>query len=95
MQRKIQVRIHGRDYPLLVNPEDEVAMRNVAGLVDERMHAFKKAHREEPDLVAAVVTALGLAEELLAARETSNVVLSTLDQEVALLDRELASALRP
>ena len=93
MQRSIQVRILGRDYPLRIREEDEVAIRTVAGTVDERMRGFKQSHPDQPDLVAAVVTALGLAEELSAARETSNVVLTALDQEVALLGRELADAL--
>ncbi len=95
MQKSINVRILDRDYPLLVQAEDEVMMRNLASLVDERMRTFKTIHPNQPDLVAAVVTALGIAEELVATRETSNVVLSALDREVALLDRELANALKP
>ena len=94
MQKSIKVRILERDYPLLVQAEDEVMMRNLAGLVDERMRAFKTMHPDQPDLVAAVVTALGMAEELTTARETSNVILSALDREVAVLDHELASALQ-
>ena len=93
MQKSIKVRILDRDYPLLVEVEDEVTMRNLAGQVDSRMRAFKTMHPDQPDLVAAVVIALGIAEELTAARETSNVLLAALDREVALLDRELASAL--
>ena len=94
MHKSIKVRILDRDYPLLVQADDEATMRSLAGLVDERMRAFKTMHPDQPDLVAAVVTALGMAEELTAARETSNVVLSALDREVALLDRELTSALQ-
>ena len=94
MQKSIKVRIMDRDYPLLVQAEDELTMRNLAGLVDERMRAFKAMHPDQPDLVAAVVIALGMAEELTAARETSNLVLSALDREVAVLDRELTSVLQ-
>ena len=94
MLKSIKVRIGGREYPLRVQNDDEQTMRDLAVLVDERIDAFKNAHPGQPDVVAAVVAALGLAEELVAARETSSVLLSALDQEVAILDRELASALK-
>lgn len=95
MMKSIQVRIAGRQYPLRVQTEDEQTMRDLAMMVDERIETFKQSHPGHPDVVAAVVAALGLAEELVAARDTSSVLLSALDQEVAILDRELASALQP
>ena len=91
--KSIKVRIAGREYPLRVQADDEQATRDLAQTVDERIENFKQAHPGHPDVVAAVFTALGLAEELGAARDTSSVLLSALDQEVAVLDRELASAL--
>lgn len=94
MMKSIQVRIAGRQYPLRVQAEDEQTMRDLAMMVDERIETFKHSHPGHPDVVAAVVAALGLAEELVAARDTSSVLLSALDQEVAILDRELASALQ-
>lgn len=93
MMKSIRVRIAGREYPLRVQAEDEQAMVRLAQMVDERIEDFKQKHQGHPDVVAAVVVALGLAEELSAARDTSSVLLSALDQEVAILDRELASAL--
>ena len=93
MMKSIKVRIAGRDYPLRVQADDEQAMRGLAMMVDERIESFRQTHPGHPDVVAAVVAALGLAEELSAARDTSSVLLSALDQEVAILDRELASAL--
>ena len=94
MMKSIKVRIAGREYPLRVQTADEKTMRELALMVDERIETFKQAHPGHPDVVAAVVAALGLAEELIAARDTSSVLLSALDQEVAILDRELASALQ-
>ncbi len=93
MQKSISVRILGRDYPLRVHEKDEATMRAVANTVDRRMQAFKSKHPEQPDLVAAVISALGLAEEVIATRNTSNKVLQAIDLELRLLDRELIAAL--
>lgn len=62
MEKPIRVRILNREYPLRVRPEDEEPMRRLAAALHERMTAFKKAHPEQPDVVAAVMTALAYAE---------------------------------
>ena len=96
MDRSIRVRILGRDYPLRVRrPEDEAAMRQMAAAVDERMQAFKKQYPEQPDLVAAVVTALALAEELSLLRDATEADAAALDDALSALDRRLATALAP
>lgn len=90
----INVRILGREYPLIVESGDIATIYNVAENVNRRMRAFKEKHPEQPDLVAAVFTSMELAEELLGAKETSNVLLSAIDQEADFLGRELAKALK-
>ena len=94
MLKSIKLRISGRDYPLRVQAEDEQTMRDLADLVEERIEDFKQSFPGQPDVVAAVVVALELAEKLKAARETSNLLLSAVDHEVAILDNELARALQ-
>ncbi len=93
MEKSIRVRILGRDYPLIVKEQDEALTRDMAAYIDGKMQAFKKAHPEQSDLVTAVMTALGLAEELLNASEKNNQALHTLDDELDALDRALAEAL--
>lgn len=94
MERSIRVRILGRDYPLRVRQEeDEAATREMAGSVDARMQAFKRQHPDQPDLVAAVVTALSFAEELATLREATDADTTALDGVLAALDRRLAEAL--
>lgn len=93
-QQSIKVQILGRDYPLLVESSDIPTIRSVAENVNQRMTAFKKKFPEQPDLIAAVFTAMELAEELLGARETYNVLLSAIDRETHFLGRELSQALK-
>ena len=93
MQKSIRVNILGREYPLRVHEEDEIATRNVVNFVNNRMQVFQRAHPEQSDLVTAVVTALAIAEEVMSAREGSNIVLEAIDREMKLLDQELAGAL--
>ena len=93
MEKSIRVRIMGRDYPLLVKEQDETLTREMAAYIDGKMQAFKKAHPEQSDLVAAVMTSLGLAEELLNASEKKHEALHSLDDELDALDRTLAEAL--
>ncbi len=93
MQKSIRVQILGKDYPLRVHEEDEEVMREVAHTVDSRMQAFKLKHPEQPDLVAAVIAALALAEEVISTRQTSSIVFQAMDREMQLMDRELVDAL--
>ena len=94
MEKSIRVQILGRTYPLRVRrDEDEAAMRRTAAHVEERMQAFKRMHPEQPDIVASVVTALALAEELYALREQQAAGDDALDDALDALDRRLADAL--
>ena len=93
MPKPIRVRILGREYPLRVQEEDEAVMREMAAYVDDRMQAFRQAHPEQSDLVAAVVTALALAGDLFNAWEASEQTLRLVDNELSALDERLAEAL--
>lgn len=93
MEKSIRVRILGRDYPLLVGEQDEALTREMAAYIDGKMQAFKKAHPEQSDLVTAVMTALGLAEELFNASEQRHESIHSLDDELDALDHALAEAL--
>ncbi len=93
MEKSIRVRIMGREYPLLVKEKDEALTRNMATYIDGKMQAFKKAHPDQSDLVMAVMTALGLTEELFNASEKNKQALHTLNDELDELNQALAEAL--
>lgn len=96
MERSIRVRILGRDYPLRVRQEeDEAATRAMAASVDARMQAFKRQHPDQPDLVAAVVTALSFAEELGLLRDAAETDAASLGEALGALEHRLAAALAP
>jgi len=93
MQKSIRINILGRDYPLRVHEENVAFMREVAHTVDTRMRSFKAAHPEQSDLVVAVISALGLAEEVFIAREASNELVQMMDHEMRNMERVLSEAL--
>lgn len=95
MEKSIRVQILGRTYSLFVREEDEALTREMAGFVNARMTAFKKAHPEQPELTAAVIAALAIAEELYATREALDEALENLPDTPGGdgLDEELAATL--
>ena len=91
MEKSIRVRILNREYPLRVQEHDEGPTRQMAAYVDARMRAFKQAHPDQPEVVAAVMVALAFAEELQSSRDAHDHLLAALDT----LDADLAQALAP
>ena len=89
----IRVRILDRDYPLRVAPGDEVYTRKLAALVDERLRRLRQHLVGQPDLTAAVVGALELAEELFAARAETDRLRAALELETAALAAHLEAVL--
>ena len=69
MEKSITVRILGRSYSLRVKPEDEDAMREIAGYVDQRMTAFRTSFPRQQEITTAVIAAISIAEELFASRQ--------------------------
>ena len=93
MHQSIKVWILGREYPLRVHENDINSMKEMASIVDARMRGFKNQHPDQTDLVAAVIAALTLAEECVAAREASGKVLETMDHEIKDLVNELTQVM--
>ena len=69
MEKAIRIRILGREYTLRADPANEAITRQLAAYVDEKLRTFKRAHPEQPEITALVITALALAEELFTARD--------------------------
>lgn len=92
-ERTIRVRILGRDYALRVHLDDEAFTRDLAHYVDQRMQTFKQAHPEQPEMTAAVISALAIAEDLFAALDAQEALQDRLEHALAGLDAQLAAAL--
>lgn len=74
----LSFRVLGREYPLRVRPKDEAFMRKVIALVSERIGSVRESLPREPDLTAAVVAAISLAEECTQLKEGHEPVESSL-----------------
>ena len=93
MGKPIRVRVLGREYALRVDDDDEALTRQIAAYVDEKLRAFRTAHPEQPELTAAVITALAIAEELFTLRQGHAREAAALDDAIAHLEHHLAAAL--
>ncbi len=92
-EKSIRVRILGRDYGLRVREDNEVATREIAAYVDARMTAFRRAHPDQPELTAAIITALGIAEDLFGTWEEHEDAAQSLEGELVVLSAQLGSAM--
>ncbi len=95
MEKSIRVRILDRAYGLRVEEEHEQETREISGFVDARLQAFRRAHPDQPELTAAVITAMAITEELFAAREQQVSAADSLDARLDELTTILDAALAP
>ena len=65
---QVQVNIGGQPYRLACNPGEEPHLTALAGLVDFRMAEMREAFRDIDEQRLVVMAALGIADELAAAR---------------------------
>lgn len=94
MQKLVRVRILGREYPLRILEAQEEEIRAVADGVDARLRGFKRAYPGQSDIVAAVMTALDLADELHTARKVPQRLKEAFDAELKRMDYDLERALQ-
>ena len=84
MDELVRVKILNREYPLRVEPKDTESTRQLAANLNKRMMQFKKDHAGQPDLVAAVMVAMEMGEELARYRareaKTDNLLKNELDK---------------
>lgn len=62
--KSIRVSILGRQYPLVVKPDDEQLMYEIAEFVDKRFKTFKKDLSNQSETTIMVLSCLSIAEEL-------------------------------
>jgi cell division protein ZapA len=93
MEKSIRVQVLGRAYSLIVQEDDETLAREIAAYVDSKMQAFRREHPEQPEVTAAVVTALAVAEELYTAWEEQDRLREEVDSELNALAKRLGESL--
>lgn len=93
MEKSIRVRILEREFGLRIHHENEEETRQIATFVDARMRAFRRAHPEQPELTAAIITALTIAEELVTLRAHHDEHLDDLESTLSALSDDLDAVL--
>ena len=93
MDRALRVRLLDRELPLRVAPEDEALVAEAAALADARLRAFRETFPGQPELTAALIVVLEMAQELLAARGEHARTAHQFSDALVALDLELAAAL--
>ena len=92
----VQVRLMGRTLSLRVRAGDEERLRAWATELDARLNEFRTAFPTQPEIVAALTVALGLAEEVHSLREElgeQEAAAERLADGLVALDLRLAAAL--
>jgi cell division protein ZapA len=93
MSKSIRVRVLGREYSLRVEEDHEELALEIAAFVDNKMRAFRKAHPDQHEVTAGVITALAIAEELFTERRSRGDFDRWLEDELQSIDAKLADAL--
>ena len=93
MSKSIRVHVLGREYSLRVEEDHEELAFEMASFVDGKMRAFRKAHPDQHEITAAVITALAIAEELFTERRQHGEFGGWLEDELLALNAKLAGAL--
>ncbi len=93
MDQSLRVRLLGRELTLRVAGEDEALVREAAALAEARLQAFRQAFPTQPELTAALIVTLEMAQELVAAKEERTRYDMRLSDALVSLDLELAAAL--
>lgn len=92
-EQTVRVHILGREYTLRAPAASASITRSLAAELDERMRAFREAHPTQPEITAAVITALELAEELRLLRQAVDASEQELDAEMRALTARLDEVL--
>lgn len=93
MPNSIRVRVLNREFSLVVNRKDEERTRELAAYVDSRIREFRRAHPEQSEVTATIVTAMAIAEELFLERDERAEIDDALEDELGDMARKLNEAL--
>ena len=93
MATSIRIRILNRDFSLVVERRDEERTRELAAYVDSKIRDFRRAHPEQPEVTAAIIAAMAIAEELFTERDQRAELESDLGSELGEMAKTLGEAL--
>lgn len=93
MANSIRVRIQNRDFSLVVERRDEERTREVAAYVDAKIREFRRSHPEQPEVTAAIIAAMAIADDLFTERDQRADLENNLGAELGEMAKTLNEAL--
>ncbi len=93
MANSIRIRILNRDFSLVVEKRDEQRTRELASYVDTKIREFRRSHPEQPEVTAAIIAAMAVAEELFTERDQRAELETHLSGELSEMAERLSEAL--
>jgi cell division protein ZapA len=93
MQKEITIQVLKRDFPMLVQPEEEPRVRKAAQMLQTRLEGYRQQYGVADDLYLALMCALDIANEFVALEDQANAQSNRLHSKLKELDQYLATAL--
>lgn len=91
----VDVTIMGQPYKLACKPDEERALREAANLLDKKMSAIRDAGKIKGNDRIAVMAALGMAAEFLAAKTAGGPSMLEVQEKLGVMHKVLDNALTP
>ncbi|WP_374582917.1 cell division protein ZapA [Pseudoduganella sp.] len=91
----VDVTIMGQPYKLACKEDEERALREAANLLDKKMSAIRDAGKVKGNDRIAVMAALGMAAEFLAAKTAGGPSLLEVQEKLGAMHKVLDNALTP
>lgn len=93
MANSIRIRILNREFSLVVERQDEARTHELASYVDSKIREFRRSHPEQPEVTAAIIAAMAIAEELFTERDQRAELQAHLGSELGEMAKTLSEAL--
>ncbi|MYN01707.1 cell division protein ZapA [Pseudoduganella sp. DS3] len=91
----VDVTIMGQPYKLACKEDEERALREAANLLDKKMSAIRDAGKVKGNDRIAVMAALGMAAEFLAAKTSGGSSMLEVQEKIGAMHKVLDNALTP
>lgn len=93
MPHSIRVRVLNREFSLVVRHEDEERTRELAAYVDAKIREFRRAHPEQSEVTATIITAMAIADDLFVDRDRQAEIDAYVEEELGQMAEKLNEAL--
>ena len=93
-QQSISINIFGRRFPMKVNAEEEVVVKEAARMINEQISAFKSIYTTQDDLNIALMCCLKITSDLIRDQKGEEADAEEVLNTLASLEESLDQALK-